>query len=97
MDTDDLSNMAYQCINIASDVNDVLKSEIGAECSNHKMEDEYLGSILSHVKSIKEGPVDYLESWGIVENVELVVFNKAINNLIEHIEATNSTPILERN
>ncbi len=74
MDTDDLSNMAYQCINIALDVNDVLKNEVGAECSNHNTEDEYLNSILSHVRSIKEYPVDYLESWGIVVNVELVVF-----------------------
>lgn len=97
MDTDDLSNMAYQCINLAFDVNDVLKSELGAECSNHKTEDEYLNSILSHVKSVKEDPVDYLESWGIGENVELVVFNRVIDNLIEHIEATISTPIRKRN
>ena len=96
MDTDELSNMAYQSIITAFDIHDVLKSELGAESRNHKTEDEYLHSILSHVKSIKADSTDYLESWGIFGEVDLDDFNIKIETLLEHIKATINTPIKER-
>jgi len=56
MDTDYLTPMAYDCIRLAGDATDVLKSEIGAACCQYRGEDEYLQGILADVKEIEEDP-----------------------------------------
>ena len=85
MDTDELSDMAYQCIVTAQDMHHILKSELGAESKNHKTEDSYLRSILCHVESIMADTSDYLESWNISETVDIDQFNVKMDVLIKQI------------
>ena len=96
MDTDYLTPMAYDCIRLADDATDVLKSELGAACSQYRTEDEYLHGILEDVKEIEEEPEDYLDWWNLLEQTDGDVFIQRIGTLRKHIEKTIATPIADR-
>lgn len=96
MDTDDLTLMAYECIQYGNDVVDFLKAELGAVCMEFKTEDEYLKAILNRVKEIDEDPEDYLDAWNLIEQIDVKDFKRKIKKLEKHIEKTIKTPIEKR-
>jgi hypothetical protein len=96
MDTDDLRHMAYDSIRYANDAVDFLKAELGAACSEYKTEDDYLEAILKRVEEIEEDPEDYLDSWNILEQIDIRDFKRKIRKLKKHIEKTIKTPIEKR-
>lgn len=96
MDTDYLTPMAYEGIRLANDATDVLKSEIGAACSQYSDEEAYLAGILADVKEIEEDPEDYLDWWNLLDETDLDEFLAKIRTLRMHIEKTMKTPIAER-
>lgn len=96
MDTDDLTPVAYDCIRLADEAVDVLKSELGAACSHYRGEDAYLAGILAYVKEIEEDPEDYLDSWNMLDQTDIAEVKNRIRVLREHIEKTIDTPIAER-
>lgn len=96
MDTDDLTYMAYECIQYGNDAVDFLKTELGAACREFKTEDEYLLVILNRVKEIYRDPVDYLDEWNILEHIDVKDFKRKIKKLERHIEKTIKTPIEKR-
>ena len=96
MDTSYLTPMAYDCIRLADDATDVLKSEVGAACSQYRGEDAYLQGILEDVKEIEEDPEDYLDWWNLLEQVEVTEFRKKLSVLRKHIKKTINTPMADR-
>ena len=91
-----MTPMAYDCIRLADDATDVLKSEIGAACSQYRSEDEYLQGILADVKEIEEDPEEYLDWWNLLEQTDIPEFISKIRVLRQHIEKVIKTPIAER-
>jgi hypothetical protein len=96
MDTDELTPMAYDCILLANEAADVLKTELGALCSRYRSEDDYLGGILEHVREIEDDPREYLDWWNRLEQTNLRTFKQKLKALREHIEKTIATPLEER-
>ena len=96
MDTDQLTPMAYDCILLANEAIDVLKSELGAACGKYRTEDEYLKGILKEVRAIEKGPRGYLDDWNLLEETDIRVFKRKVKTLREHIEKTIATPLKER-
>lgn len=96
MDTDDLTEMAYHSIVIAAGFNDFLKADLGVEARQHKTEDDYLNAIHNEVKDIKIDIKGYLESWDILDDVNITSFRKDINLLLKHIENTINTSKADR-
>jgi hypothetical protein len=96
MDTDYLSQMAYDCLIYAADATDILKSELGAACSEFKEEDDYLAGILNHVVEIEEDPEDYLDSWNLLGDTDIKSFKRKIHKLKRHIHKTIQTPFEHR-
>jgi hypothetical protein len=96
MDTDYLTPMAYDCIWLAEEAIDVLKTELGAACNLYPDENVYLRGILTFVKEIEEDPEGYLRWWNLFEQTDIAVFRERIRMLREHIEKTIKTPIAER-
>ena len=92
MDTDDLTEMAYACIVSANEITDILKSELGAACSQFKTENEYLKEILKHVEDIENDPKDYLDDWNLLDEIDIKVFKKKIGELRRQIQETIKTP-----
>ncbi len=96
MDTDDLTRMAYDCLIYADDATDVLKSELGAACTEFKEEDQYITAILRHVIDIEEDPEGYLDCWNLLEQTDIKVFKRKIRVLRKRIQKTIKTPLKDR-
>ncbi|NLD25858.1 MAG: hypothetical protein GX661_00700 [Acholeplasmataceae bacterium] len=96
MDTDELTEMAYKTILIASERNDYLKSEIAAMSSEFKDEDSYLVGILEYLKEIKQFPEEFLDEWDLTVKLTEDDFLKDVDFLIKHVDRTIKTPKLKR-
>ena len=66
MDTDDLTEMAYETLTQAHAVCDVLRAGIGASATSFKTEDEFLRGTLEFLDGILADPEEYLESWNLL-------------------------------
>jgi hypothetical protein len=88
--------MAYDCIPLAHEAIDVLKSEAGAACEQYRTEDGYLKGILKDVRAIEKDPRGYLDYWNLLEETDIRVFKRKLKVLREHIERTIATPLKER-
>lgn len=95
MDTDDLSEMAYESIRLAGEASGCLRAEIGAACSRYRNEDDFLRGILAHVRKIERSPSNYIEDWDLPEDEE-VNLAATVRSLREHIEKTIAVPLVER-
>ena len=93
MDTDELSEMAYQTLVLASQASDYLKAEIGALSRKFENEDDYLNGVLRFVRIIKADPGGYLDAWNLLEKSDISFFKKAVSKLEEHISQVMATPI----
>ena len=96
MDTDDLTEMAYESIVIANAITDFLKCDLGVRSMDYDDEDAYLHGILKFIQKIKNDPEDYLDSWNLLEELDLGFFVKGIDYLEKHILKTIETPIEQR-
>ena len=96
MDTDDLTEMAYESIIIANEITDLLKCDLGVRSKDYKDENAYLKGIRKFILKIKSDPEGYLESWNLLEELDLTSFKKGIEFLEKHIIKTLKTPIEQR-
>ena len=96
MDTDDLTEMAYESIIIANGITDFLKCDLGVRSKDYKDENSYLNGIRKFIRKIRNDPKAYLDSWNLLEELDLGDFSKGIEELEEHILKTIETPIEQR-
>ena len=96
MDTDDLTEMAYESIIIANEITDFLKCDLGVRSKDYKDENAYLNGILKFVQKIGNDPKAYLDFWNLLEELDLDFFMKGIEYLEKHILKTLKTPIDKR-
>ena len=96
MDTDDLTEMAYESIIIANVITDFLKCDLGVRSKDYKDENAYLNGTLKFVRKIKNDPEGYLDYWNLWEELDLTSFKKGIAFLEKHILKTLKTPIEQR-
>jgi hypothetical protein len=96
MDTDDLTEMAYETISRAGDVLDVLRSEIGAAAAGKPTEDEYLCGVRSHLRCILRSARDYLDSWNYLDTVDIRDFRRGVTELLSHVDKTLAAPYEQR-
>lgn len=95
MDTDELTEMAYESICLAGETSACLRAELGAACSRYRNEDDYLRGILAHVRRIEKAPQNYIDEWNLPEDEELA-FAPNVRTLRWHIEKTLAVPIADR-
>lgn len=96
MDTNFLTDMAYESIVIAARFCDDLKSSLGVMCMQCKDEEEYLAKALEYVAMIRKNPKGYLEFRDPGNMVEIGPFRRAIVYLGDHIENAIRTPCAKR-
>ncbi|MFH1350553.1 MAG: hypothetical protein ABII26_06400 [Pseudomonadota bacterium] len=96
MDTDDLTEMAYQSIVMADRITEYLKCDLGVRSMDYEDEDAYLHGILNFVREIKTDPEAYLDSWNLLDDIDLDAFVKGIEGLEKHILKTIETPLGQR-
>jgi hypothetical protein len=96
MDTDDLTEMAYQTLILAYGEHDALRAEIGASARCYSKEDDFLKGTLEFINLIGEAPEDYLDQWNLLEEIDLDEFRKRLNCIHDHIQTTLLTPMVAR-
>ena len=96
MDTDELTEMAYETISLAHEVLDALCLELGASAKDYLTEDEFLNGTLANLKDILADPESYLDSWNYLDTMSPQRFMKGIKRLISHVEKTLNTPHSQR-
>jgi hypothetical protein len=96
MDTDELTEMAYQTIILADEATDVLKCELGILCGKCRTEDEYLAHVLEYVAALSNKPEEFLDYWGLLEDTDVRTFGEKLEKLRQHVEATLQMPYVKR-
>jgi hypothetical protein len=96
MDTDDLTEMAYETIKRANDVLDVLRSEIGASASVKETEDDFLRGVAVHLRRVLKSPKSYLDYWNYLEDVDVKTFRNNVAELLTYVENVLTTPYTKR-
>ncbi|MHB0971714.1 MAG: hypothetical protein ACYC7A_21600 [Thermoanaerobaculia bacterium] len=94
MDTDDLTEDAYETIRIARRASPLIGAELAVFGRNAKSEDEFLRAMLAHVEEILEDTEDEAE-WlgGELTAGQLQVLCRQLK---KHIAKTLAKPIAER-
>jgi hypothetical protein len=96
MDTDDLTEMAYEIITRADDVLDALRTEIGASAIKMKTEDDFLRGVEARLRKILKSPKSYLDTWNYSEKIEITDFQKRLSELISFVNEVLATPYSQR-
>ena len=96
MDTDDLTPMAYDVIVRASDILDILKTDIADRSSKHDNEDSFLKGTVSFIKAIRKEPEEYLDYWGHTDDIEQEYFEKKLSELEKYVFEVIDTPLKDR-
>jgi hypothetical protein len=88
--------MAYDTFSRAFEVCEQLRSEIGVSDDNFKTEDDFLGGTQRYLAEILADPEDYLDSWNLLDDVNVMSFVTAVNGLPLHVTAMLKTPLSRR-
>jgi hypothetical protein len=92
MDTDDLTENAYEILHFTHEVNEFLWVEFGSMCRSYKNEDDYLNGLLHYTIDIKNDPDEFSDTWNLEENIE----KKDLLKIEEKIRSVLSIPFEER-
>ena len=96
MDTDDFTQMTYDCIILANRAASILKAQLGAQAEHYTTEDEYLLGIKKFVKVIEEDIEDYYYEWSLQEEISLKLFKERLLELKKYINKTIKTSLKDR-
>ena len=84
MDTNDLTEKAYEILTTAEEIDHIVTVNLGAICSRLSNENEFLQVALEYLQGIIGNPKESLENWGLDENIG--DFAQSIIYLRNHIE-----------
>jgi hypothetical protein len=96
MDTDDLTEMAYETITRSGDVLDVLRTQIGASASDKKTEDDFLRGVAVCLRRILKSPGAYLGHGNYLEEIDVKTFRNEVAELLAYVEKVLSIPYTQR-
>jgi len=96
MDTNDLTEKAYEILTTAEGIDHIVTVHLGTICSRLNTENEFLQEALEFVKGIVGKPMEFLENWGLEEVVEYGDFSQNIISLSSHIERIMAIPLKDR-
>ena len=97
MDTDDLTEKAYQALIVESGkISEFLQVEIGAAASRYRDENTYLEAMQTFVRHFSEHPGDHLDYWNLSDEEDPEDFGKKLAGLADRILQVIKTPIEER-
>lgn len=96
MDTDDLTPMAYETLSLAYRACKPLRAEIGAAATDFKAEDEFLRGVSTFMQKLLDAPEDYLNSWDLLDEVEVPAFVEGVRRVKTYVAAILETPVSQR-
>lgn len=97
MDTDDLSEMAWEIIARAAQVSDTLKADLGSRGSRYGNEDDWLRGVLKFLLRIVEDPGEYVDYWNLEEEegVTATILREIGIDLSRRVKETLAEPLAQ--
>lgn len=92
MDTDDLSEEAYEILSVAHDINEFLWVVLGAMSSEYEDEEKYLKGMVKFIQSIKKDPEGFQDMWLLEEPIN----PRYLLQLEEQIKRVQRIPCQQR-
>jgi hypothetical protein len=92
MDTDDLSDEAYEILSVAHDINEFLWVQLGAMSSEYEDEEKYLKGMVTFIQSIKKDPEGFQDMWLLEEPIN----PRYLLQLEEQIKSVQRIPCQQR-
>ena len=65
MDTNDLTEKAFESLLIAEEIDHMVTVSLGVMCTRLSSEDDFLQEAFGYVKALSENPRDFMENWGL--------------------------------
>lgn len=96
MDTNDLTEKAYEILKFSEDVDHIITVHIGAMCRRYNDEDAFLSHALKFIQSIMHASAEFIEDWGIEEGAEPDAFKSGLSRLKGYIQEVMAIPYKER-
>lgn len=98
MDTDDLTEMAWDIIIRAAHVSDTLKAELGAMSRHFHNEDDWLRGVRDHLVEIVEDSDEYVDYWNLEEeeDVSATMIKECAVALCYRVNEILATPLSKR-
>ncbi len=92
MDTDDLSEEAYEVLIKARQINEFLWVELGASSKKFKDEEEFLNGMLHFIQNIKDDPAWFQDMWLMEDQIN----QQSLFKLEDYIRRVQSIPYWQR-
>ncbi|MDF1576497.1 MAG: hypothetical protein P1P86_15020 [Bacteroidales bacterium] len=96
MDTNDLTEKAFETLMIAEEIDHMVTVSLGAMCTRMPSEGEFLQEALGFAEALAENPTGYLENWGLSDEHDSEAFSLRIKSLSKHIHNVIAIPIENR-
>ena len=96
MDTNDLTEKAFESLLIAEEIDHMVTVSLGVMCTRLSSEDDFLREAFGYVKALSENPRDFLENWGLADYLDSWVFSHKMKKLSDYIREVMAIPIENR-
>jgi hypothetical protein len=93
VDTDDLSEEAYDVLRKARKIHEFLWVELGASSKRYKDEEEYLDGMLRFIKRIIDEPEWFQDMWVMEDPID----RESLLLLLTYIKKVQKIPYSQRN
>jgi hypothetical protein len=96
MDTDDLSEMAYETLLIAESTNRDLMLVLAVLSEDYSSENEYMQGVLQLMRHARSNPEEFFEEWLFDDSLSLKALVKGAGQIETHVQMTLATPLERR-
>ncbi|HSW62554.1 MAG TPA: hypothetical protein VLH56_04455 [Dissulfurispiraceae bacterium] len=93
MDTDDLSDMAFETVRIAESIHHMITVHLGVMAGKYRDEDSFLRAALRFVCTLIKKPRNFIDEWGIEYEIQPWQLAKGLRQIEDHIVATLAVPL----
>jgi hypothetical protein len=96
MDTNDLTEKAYEILAIAESINHTLTVQIGAMCGRYRTEDQFLKEVIKLIRGIANNPEEFMDDWDLWDEIDVPTFVSGLSKLRKYVNEVMKTPISDR-
>lgn len=96
MDTNDLTEKAYEILIIAESINHTITVHIGAMCGRYRTEDEFLKGVIRLIREIMDDPENFIDEWDLNDEIDAPELVSGLLGLRKYVDEVMKTPIQDR-
>jgi hypothetical protein len=96
MDTNDLTEKAWEILTIAEEINHIITIHIGAMCSDYQTEDKFLKGVINFIRKILDDPEEFMDYWNLYDEIDVPEMVSGLSRLKNYANEVIKTPMQNR-